>query len=338
MGPISRRSVLGWIAAAPLAHAAPALARGRPIDEQGFVRIGGIDQWIAIQGEDAANPAVVYLHGGPAEAQSPFLAEFRPWEAGFTVVNWDQRGSGRTYGRNGASTPDMTLDRMAADVAELAEHARRRLGKRKVILVGQSWGTILALTAMKRRPDLFHAYVGTGQSVNWSLAVVEQERWARLNAEKEGDAAALATLDAVAGLEPADFKRINASSKWRMSPSDRAYLEGQRAFLGAPPFPKSGEVADWIAGSDFTGPRLWPVVAGFDVRRLGLDMPVPFFVIQGRDDHVTPFSLAQAYVAEVRAPRKAFIPIDGGHFACFTHADQFVAALGTHVRPLALDG
>ena len=80
--------------------------------------------------------------------------------------------------------------------------------------------------------------------------------------------------------------------------------------------------------------RLSPVETSFDARALGLDVPVPFFVIQGREDHITPFEVAQAYFAEVRAPKKAFLPIAGGHYACFTNPIEFVDALRRHVRPL----
>ena len=76
---LHRRTVLRWTAASALfvpggvMAAAPAAP---PLNEQGFVRIGGIDQWIAIQGPGGASPVILYLHGGPAEAQSPFLKEF----------------------------------------------------------------------------------------------------------------------------------------------------------------------------------------------------------------------------------------------------------------------
>lgn len=69
-------------------------AAAAALDETGFVRIGGIDQWIAVQGRDRRNPAILYLHGGPGEAQSPFLVQFLPWRQDFTVINWDQRGAG----------------------------------------------------------------------------------------------------------------------------------------------------------------------------------------------------------------------------------------------------
>jgi pimeloyl-ACP methyl ester carboxylesterase len=336
---------MGLVAAMPalmvqLAGAADAASpAARRIDETGFVPIGGIEQWIAIQGSDVRNPVLLFLHGGPAEAQSPFLKAFVPWQAEFTVVNWDQRGSGRTFGRNGAATPGMStpeaaLDRLCEDVREVAEYARKRLSKKKIILVGQSWGAELGLHVVKRWPALFYAFVGTGQPVSWPLKIEAQERWARTQATAKGDQETLKALDETASLPVTDPKRSGASRKYRMSPSDLEYLKMPQAFLGPPPPPKEGDVADWIAGGQFSFPRLAPIEYAFDARKLGLDIPVPYFVIQGREDYIAPLEVARDYVAEVRAPKKAFIPIDGGHWACFTNAPAFIEALRRHVRPL----
>ncbi len=87
----SRRKAFQLLMGAALGPAAPAFANTQGIDESGFVSIGGINQWIAIQGWDRSNPVILFLHGGPGEAQSPFLGQFKPWEHDFTVVNWDQR-------------------------------------------------------------------------------------------------------------------------------------------------------------------------------------------------------------------------------------------------------
>jgi pimeloyl-ACP methyl ester carboxylesterase len=325
---------MGLMAAAALLSRR-ASARARAIDETGFVSIGGIEQWIAIQGRDVRNPVILFLHGGPAEAQSPFLKAFVPWQADFTVVNWDQRGSGRTYGRNGAttpgmSTPDMALDCLCEDAREVAEYARKRLSSKKVILVGQSWGTELGLPVVKRWPDLFYAFVGTGLAVSWALKIEAQERWARAQATAAGDEETLKALDEVASLPVSDPKRAGASRKYRMSPGDLEYLRMPNAFLGS----KDGDVADWLAGSQFSFPKLAPIEYAFDARKLGLDIPIPYFVIQGRDDHIAPLEVARDYVAEVRAPKKALVPIDGGHWACFTNASAFVEALRRYVTPL----
>jgi pimeloyl-ACP methyl ester carboxylesterase len=81
-------------------------------------------------------------------------------------VNWDQRGAGKTFGKSGPLDASVTVDRMAQDGVEVAEFIRTRLHKPKIVLVGLSWGTALGVRMARARPDLFYAYVGTGQSVN----------------------------------------------------------------------------------------------------------------------------------------------------------------------------
>ena len=340
MAHMTRRHAIGLLTASPTLCAAAATATAVGIDESGFVRVGGIDQWIGIQGHDVRNPAILFLHGGPAEAQSPFLKQFIPWETEFTVVNWDQRGSGRTYGKNGPttpgmSTPELALDRLRLDTRDVAEYVRKRLSKKKIILVGQSWGAELGLHVVKRWPELFYAFVGTGQPVSWSLKIEAQERWAKAQATAVGDNETLKALSDTASLSMTDRTRMNASRKYVLSPSDLDYVKMMGTFIGFPSTPPPGDAAAWIAGGAFTGARLSPVETTLDARRLGLDIAIPFFVIQGREDHIAPFDVAQAYLAEVRAPKKGFIPIAGGHYACFTNPTEFVDALRRYVRPLA---
>ena len=323
---MNRNSFLVQATAAALVPFGDRARAAQSIDERGYARIGGIDQWIAVQGDDANNPAILYLHGGPAEAQSPFLVEFRPWEHHFTVANWDQRGSGKTFERNGTSTPDATVERMALDAIEVADYARRRLGKKKIILVCQSFGCILGLNAVQRRSDIFAAYVGTGQPVNWILSLEAREDFARQQMLAAHDTKALQALNAAAALPPTSGQRLDASSKWRWSQPDREYLNLEKQFVSATPPDEKADAVAWLAGGDFSGPKLWPELTSFDARRM-TDFSVPIFVIQGQDDHITSFSAAKAWVESVHAPAKAFVPIDGGHFACFTDSSQFLAAL-----------
>ena len=126
-----------------------------------------------------------------------------------------------------------------------------------------------------------------------------------------------------------------ASSKWAASVSDEPYVKMIDDFRGHAPYP-SGEVADWVNGARFSGNTIGPTMISMDMRTLGLDMAVPFFVFQGVDDHITGFEPARLYAESVRAPIKAFVPVDGGHYACFTNPNVFIGALNKHVRPLAL--
>jgi pimeloyl-ACP methyl ester carboxylesterase len=135
-----------------------------------------------------------------------------------------------------------------------------------------------------------------------------------------------------------DLDRTNAlakaAGKYILSAADQPYAKMIRDFLGKPPYPK-GDIADYANGNRFSSDTLGRSLTAMELRTLGLDMPVPFFVVQGRDDHIVGFTPAERYVEEIRAPAKAFIPIDGGHYACFTNPDAFVGALRKHVRPLA---
>src|ERR1700744_3794239 len=142
---------------------------GMKISEEGFVPIGGIDQWVTIRGADCANPVVLIVHGGPGNPSTPFAEDlYGPWEKDFTLVQWDQRGSGKTFARNpDTATRPLTMALMAGDGVEVAAYATRRLGKRKLILIGGSWGSALAINMLKLKPGLFSAYQGTSQMVEY---------------------------------------------------------------------------------------------------------------------------------------------------------------------------
>lgn len=123
-----------FAACAPAASTAPASAalptNEREVREQGFIPIGGIPQWITISGRNRDNPVVLILHGGPGNPLSPYSnALYGEWTEDFTIVQWDQRGAGRTFGRNPDSADEqLTIDRMARDGIEVAEHLTQRLG------------------------------------------------------------------------------------------------------------------------------------------------------------------------------------------------------------------
>ena len=152
---------LGWLAARQHSNAEAWAIRGpRGIEEARFVRIGGVEQWVTIRGEDRANPVILIVGGtgrdGPGTVFSPFVAAFRPWERDFTVVQWDMRGAGKTFARAGRRIqPGLSLDRLTADGLELTDDLRRRLGKRRIVLQQNTGPTmsVLLLPAPPRNPD-----------------------------------------------------------------------------------------------------------------------------------------------------------------------------------------
>src|SRR5258708_26701515 len=99
-----------------------------PIQEERFVTLGGIEQWITIRGANRANPVLLFVHGGPGDAQSSLRSAYAVYEKDFTIVQWDQRGAGRTYEKNPNSPPEP--ERVELDGIELAQYLCNYLEKR----------------------------------------------------------------------------------------------------------------------------------------------------------------------------------------------------------------
>jgi pimeloyl-ACP methyl ester carboxylesterase len=313
------------------------------IDDALFVEVGGAQHWITIRGRDRANPVMLVLHGGPGSAMAGLAPAFVPWERDFTVVQWDQPGAGRTFRAAGRSIPaNLGVERMARDGVEVAEWLRRRLGQDRIILLGWSWGSILGVHMVKARPDLFAAYVGTGQVV----AMQEGEARAYDNvlakARQRGDAAALAELDAI-GAPPYDaLTDLETQRKWA------ALYELDRSLVAAVVLPQLfaprttlADLYDLARGTiasttHFVGPDMTGPLTEIDLRRLGPDFSLPMFVVQGAEDDFTPAALSRAWVDAISAPRKEFVAIEAaGHFALTEHGREFLAVLRERVRPLA---
>jgi pimeloyl-ACP methyl ester carboxylesterase len=148
----------------------------RPIEEARFLLLGGIQQWITIRAADGNKPVLLILHGGPGEAQSPLVSTYAPLEHSFVVVQWDQRGAGKTLGHAGAFPQSTSLELLAEDGIELAEYLKTYLHTNGVVLVGHSWGSFLGVHMVKGRPDLFRAFVGTGHTQAFVAAIGEDVR------------------------------------------------------------------------------------------------------------------------------------------------------------------
>jgi pimeloyl-ACP methyl ester carboxylesterase len=314
------------------------------IDESMFVPIGGINQWITIRGQNRDNPVVLFLHGGPGTPTNLLDFAFaKAWTPSFTLVQWDQRGAGKTFAQGGTSAAAMTIDRMTQDGIELAQYLRGRLGKNKVVLVGHSWGAILGVHMAKARPDLFYAYVGTGQVAD--AQENEALNYARVlqKAHDLGDTKALAELEASGPPPYHAMKALTTQRIWAQAyeHADTYEAAGQASSLYAPGY-SIGDLYHTIQSIRFTldtyiGPTMSGPVMSVNLKMLGPDFAIPVFIFEGPDDYITSPELAKAYVDTLNAPQKEFVMLPaGGHFSVFTHPEAFVAEMNSRVRPLAL--
>ena len=322
---------------------AKALRIGTPngIVEERFVRIGGIEQWIQIRGEDRDNPVLLIVHGGPGWPNATFTLPLRSWEKHFTVVQWDQRGVSKTLGRNGkAGSGELSFDRTVSDAIEVTEYLRNHLRKDKVILLAESMGTLAGVPLVKRRPDLFYAYVGTDQYVDMARNEALSYQMTLERVRAAGNTKAVAALEKI-GADPSrwDVRAWNVKMGWTfktdpVTPSlDRKLL--LPLTLSSPTYTLR-DIYQLGVGFAFAKAQLFDQFMAYDAGQLGTRFEVPFFLFQGETDVVTLTTLAEEYFAEVETPTKGLALIkDAGHFAAFTQPEQFLTELLTRVRPLA---
>ncbi|UGQ48525.1 alpha/beta fold hydrolase [Massilia endophytica] len=313
------------------------------IDEQGFVPINGIEQWITIRGEGCENPVVLVLHGGPGNPNTPFAKTvYGPWEKRFTIVQWDQRGAGMTYGRNKPSRDDvLTVEQMRDDGIAVTQHLQKRLGKRKLILVGGSWSSVLGMHMAKARPELFAAFISTGQVVRHP----ESDRAfysAMLQRARElKDTESIAKLEALGTppwTNPRNFgiaRRI--MRKYEAMVTDPAPSQ----WWASDPFystPKA--LADYEGGEDysyiqFVGYKGDGMLSKIDMYKLGTKFELPIFLIQGAEDLLTTPDVARRYYDAISAPQKDFVLLPRvGHDPNQAMLDAQFKLL-ERVRPLA---
>ena len=100
-------------------------------------------------------------------------------------MHWDQRGAGASCA--GVNWKTLTLSRLIEDLIELAEIPGK--GK-KIGIIGHSWGSLVAIKAVRKRPDLFYAYIGTGQLVHRDHQEEHVYRWTMAQAIHEKNAEA----------------------------------------------------------------------------------------------------------------------------------------------------
>ena len=318
------------------------------IDSIEAVRIGGIDQWIEVRGQNVNNPILLVIHGGPGIAFIPLAAAFQgPWEKEFTVVEWDQRGAGKTYASNNADLVrrTMTVSQMEADTLDVVNYLRNRFHRQKIFALGHSWGSVLGLWLAHEHPDVIYAYVGVGQVVSMPLNAKTAYQDALQQARQRHNQQALKELESVSPYPPAnpDLQKMITVNKWAgefLGPPPRGerFEDVARILTDVASAPEYSLIDDlsFIRGQMLSGEILFPQLTNVDLTKLGYDFHAPVFLFEGRQDPYCRPRLIWDYYQTIRAPQKQFVWFDNsGHFPFFEERAKFTDELLQRVLPLA---
>ncbi len=322
------------------ASAQPVLAEdGRPapgsIAELTTVRLGGQDQTIMVRGRSADAPVLLYLSGGPGQSDLPYTRIFFDGLAqDMVVVSWDQRGTGKSYAALGP-TSKLTLEQAVSDTIELTEYLRERFDEEKIYLLGESWGSTLGVLAVQRRPDLYYAWIGSGQMVS------QRETDRRLYhdvialAESKGDDGLAAKMRSYGEPPYADIPYANAfvmgqyEALYKPYTPPQAYMDaGNAANIG--PYGILAreynfiERANVLRGLIDMFSLMYPQLQGIDFRQVVPRLDVPVYILDGEAELSARRDLVLEWHEQFQAPTKRIYGFaDAGHSVVFEEFQPF---------------
>ncbi len=309
------------------------------IAEINYLRLGGLDQWVMMRGEKLTNPPLILLHGGPGFTEMRLFRHFNaPLEKSFTVVYWDQRGTGKSFNRK-IPRSSMTVEQFIADLDELVEAVCKRVGKNKVAIFGHSWGSALGVLYAARFPEKVAVYVGSGQIGDWLASESSSYAFALVEAQRLNNRKALKELRAI-GPPP-----YSASSVW----TERTWLQRFEGQLGARALWNMGRIVlggpessifdlpNLLRGFRFSLDAMWAEVSTLNLMMLVPAVQMPVFFLLGRRDHWVPPETSVAYFDALTAPSKKLVWFEeSGHEPFVDEPAKFNAAMAELVRPVAI--
>lgn len=347
-------SILSITAAAVALPFAFALTRGRQIykhsivsehgiEECSYVSLGGIRQYIQIRGQDVRNPIILFLHGGPGNPTSCLSYHYqKQLEQDFTMVNWDQRGCGRTFYANRGKDMPVNAQQILCDLDELVEYLCARFGKQKIILLGYSWGTVPGVLYAKTHPERLHCYLSVCQCVHILTGSVYAASQMAKKARSTGDNAHAERLER----QITDFsaRDVQFSKKGFLAYArlrDATCACGKNAACK----PMAAYIRTGLLSPDchFLDLRwklrqmLLPhayfaheqslisyLSMEFDLRRLPPDFRTPIYFLSADDDRICPADLIEDYYRKISAPDKRMLRIPGqAHTVFFDQPEVF---------------
>jgi proline iminopeptidase len=322
------------------------IVSGKGVEEQLEIPIGGTKQWITVRGRDRNNPILLMIHGGPASPEMPTSWWFQGgWEDYFTVVQWDQRGSGKTYNANDPKTiqPTLSSERITEDAAEVVQYLRSRYGKEKIFVLGHSWGSLIGLQLARRHPEWLYAYIGMGQVIN--AVAGERVGYAETLrvAEAAGNAKAVSDLKSIAPYPNPDgsipLDKINKEREWSVSYGGLTWGRGDLDYYFAltqlSPDYSEADIHAINKGSELSLGPLLPSLTSFDYSRV-TEWHCPIIIFAGRHDFTTPSSVAAEWLERVHAPSKKLVWFENSaHMMMVEEPGRVLVHLVEDALPLA---
>jgi pimeloyl-ACP methyl ester carboxylesterase len=286
----------------------------REIHEYKRIKIGGMRQAVMVRGTDINNPVMVFLHGGPGFPLFPFAPmgeTMRRLEEEYTMIYWEQRGTGRSFSRR-IPPESMTVEQFVEDTRQIIEFALEYTGQDKAFVWGHSWGSGIGALFASRYPEMVHAYVSTGQSVHPFRNERLSYEFVLERATEENNRRALRQLGRIDTI-PEQYTLSDALTirRWVYhyggivveGAEERPYVDLReiQATLTSP-FYTLNDRLNMILFPYYSAEMLWEDLKTLNLKEKAPKIDVPVFFLVGRHDVIVSALLAEEYFEMLEAP------------------------------------
>ncbi len=297
------------------------------------VKIGGIGQSVLIRGKSSDNPILLVLHGGPGCSTMGLITHFnKELEDHFLVVNWDQRGTCKSFYPQEKIVGSMSINQFVSDASELIEYLRKRFNQEKIFLIGYSWGSVIGTIIAREHPELLYAYIGTSQVVDLKKSEKIAMKFIIKNAGKTGNEYALSELKAVEKIKPKHgdlfLKRIEVIIKWIHKFGGAIYgessIEKLKKVITCSVYYSTKDLINYQRGWEFSVKSLWKEMLKINFLKQDNNIQAPVYLIHGKNDFQTPLQLVEKYFKKLKAERKELIVFENSaHHPIFEEPERF---------------
>jgi len=291
------------------------------------VEINRAGHEVMIRGADRSNPILIFVHGGPGCSEIPYVRKYQQdLEQHFTVVHYDQRGSGKSY-HFSEDYSNLTTDVLVDDLLALRNYVTEELGQEKVILIGHSFGTYIGMKAAAKAPTQFHAYIGIGQMANTLQSELESLEYTYEQAKQAGNAEDVKKLELIhSSIEQGKelVPRIllqKYGGAARLIHENRDYILG---FLFNPEY-NGMDMIRFYSGMISSQDILLKEAFDQNLPDIVDHLEIPTYFVTGKYDYMTTANAARDYFDVLDAPIKDFIVFnESAHYPQFEEKEKFV--------------
>ncbi len=303
------------------------------IAEERYVEINDIEHYLLIRGRDTSKPILLFLHGGPGASAMPFNRRYAAnLEDHFVVVNWDQRGAGKTFARQ-LGEQSLSLDLMIDDVAKVVDWLLAEFAREQLVLAGHSWGSMLGLEYISQHPEHISFYVGMGQMADTQKSEKQVYEWALEKARSENDNKGLATLNEI-GLPPYDQVKKMMRHRGVVSQHGGNWYGQSLGDIDYVLTCLSVSEFSWLDipalanGTSYSLSAFYDEFSNYSAVERYSSFEVPLLFILGRHDRVVSPDPAAQYLENVQAPIKEAVWFErSAHNPQWEEPDRFLAEL-----------